>query len=55
MIDKIWMRLLGLKFLSDNILKSKAIKYLLKNIACLWVKLSDFTSDKTNGKVLCQL
>ena len=28
------MRLLGLEFTSDNVIKSKAIKYIIKKILC---------------------
>ena len=56
LIAKISMRLLKLEFKSDNIIKPKAMKYIVeKNIARLWVKSSYFTLYKSNGNVLSQL
>ena len=40
--DKILMKLLKLEFKSDNIIKSKTTKHIVKkDIAPLWVKSSD--------------
>ena len=51
LIAKISMRLLKLEFKSDNIIKPKAMKYIVeKNIARLGVKSSYFTLYKSNGK-----
>ena len=56
LINKISTRFLGLEFKSNNIIKSKALKYIFKkNIARLYVTLLGFTSYKNNRKVLCQL
>ena len=49
------MRFLGLKTKSDIAIKSKAIKILLKNIAQLWIKSSDFSLYQNNGNILCEL
>ena len=49
------MKLLWLGFKLDNMIKSKAIIYVVKTYAPLSVKSFDFNSEKNNGKVLCQL
>ena len=52
---KIWMTLFRLQFKSNNMIKTKAIKHVVKNIVWLWIRLSHFTSYKNNGNILRHL
>ena len=53
------MKLLKLKFESDNITTSKATKNIVKKYCPimnpLWIKSSDFTLYKSTGNLLCPL
>ena len=53
--DKTSMRLSRLELKSDNTIKWKAIRYIVKKVVPLWVKSFDFASYKSNGNVLRHL